>query len=42
MKQTIITADIVASYSMCPRKAYLLLYGKQKDAPHEYVQILAK
>ena len=42
MKSIIITTDIVVAYSLCPRKAYLLLYGKDKGSIHEYVQILAE
>src|SRR5262245_30451221 len=35
-----ITTDIVAAYSQCPRKAYLLLFSPDKGEPHEYIQIL--
>ncbi len=36
----IISTDVFAAYSQCPRKAYLLLFTKQKGKPHEYDQIL--
>ena len=36
----IITSEIVVAYSLCPRKAFLLLEGKEKGTPHEYVEIL--
>ena len=36
----IITSEIVVAYSLCPRKAFLLLEGKEKGKPHEYVEIL--
>ena len=36
----IITAEVVVAYSLCPRKAFLLLEGKEKGKPHEYVEIL--
>jgi len=39
MKKTI-TSEIVVAYSLCPRKAFLLLEGKGKGKPHEYVEIL--
>ena len=38
--EPIITSDVVAAYSQCPRKAYLLLFSPDKGEPHEYVQIL--
>src|SRR5712691_13386310 len=37
-----ITSEVVVAYAQCPRKAYFLLFGQDKDAPHEYVQILAQ
>jgi predicted RecB family nuclease len=40
--EPIITSDVVAAYSQCPRKAYLLLFSPDKGEPHEYVQILAQ
>ena len=36
----IITSEIVVAYSLCPRKAFLLLEGEEKGKPHEYVEIL--
>jgi len=36
---TPITLDIVEAYSLCPRKACLLLIGKPLGVPHEYVHI---
>jgi hypothetical protein len=35
-----ITSDIVEAYSLCPRKAFLLLRGDQAGPPHEYVRII--
>jgi predicted RecB family nuclease len=35
-----ITSDIVEAFSLCPRKAFLLLRGEQAGAPHEYVRII--
>jgi predicted RecB family nuclease len=35
-----ITSEILAAYSQCPRKAYLLLCTRDKGTPHEYVDIL--
>lgn len=32
-----ITPDIAAAYSLCKRKAFLLLQGEQGDSPHQYV-----
>lgn len=39
MKQ-IITPNFVESYSLCPRKAFLLMAGASNLGPHEYVQII--
>jgi len=36
----LITSDLVAAYSQCQRKAYLLLKGKVKGDQHEYECIL--
>jgi predicted RecB family nuclease len=36
---TPITLDIVEAYSLCPRKACLLLISKPLGVPHEYVHI---
>jgi hypothetical protein len=36
---TPITLDIVEAYSLCPRKACLLLNGEPLGVPHEYVHI---
>ncbi|MEP1080096.1 IS66 family transposase [Leptolyngbya sp. PL-A3] len=38
----VITSEVLQSYSLCPRKAYLLMYGKDKGTLHEYEQILRK
>src|SRR5215475_1896917 len=38
MKQ-IITTDLVEAYSLCPRKAFLLMAGEPNPGPHEYVRI---
>src|SRR3990172_4126114 len=35
-----ITSDIAEAYSLCPRKAFLLLRGEQVGLPHEYVRII--
>ena len=34
------TSEVVVAHSQCPRKAYLLLYGRSPGQPHEYVRIL--
>ncbi len=36
----VITSEVLQAYSLCPRKAFLLLYGNQRGTPHEYEQIL--
>ncbi len=38
----VITSEVVQAYSLCPRKAYLLMYGKEQGTLHEYEQILIK
>jgi hypothetical protein len=38
MKQ-IITTDLVEAYSLCPRKAFLLMAGESNPGPHEYVRM---
>jgi predicted RecB family nuclease len=35
----IITSEVLKAYSLCPRKAYLLMSGKKKGKLHEYEQI---
>jgi hypothetical protein len=35
----IITTDLVEAYSLCPKKAFLLMAGEPNPGPHEYVQI---
>src|SRR6266480_1609840 len=35
-----ITSEIVVAYSLCPRKAYLLLCTDEQGMPHEYMCIL--
>jgi predicted RecB family nuclease len=35
----IITTDLVEAYSLCPRKAFLLMAGEPNPGPHEYVRI---
>ncbi|NOT57910.1 MAG: TM0106 family RecB-like putative nuclease, partial [Deltaproteobacteria bacterium] len=37
---TSLTPELVAAYSLCPRKAFLLLRGDAGDPPHEYVKLL--
>jgi predicted RecB family nuclease len=39
MKQ-IITSNLVESYSLCPRKAFLLMVGVTNLGPHEYMRII--
>jgi len=34
-----ISTDLVAAYSVCKRKAFLLLRGDSGDAPHEFVRL---
>ncbi len=34
-----ITADLVEAYSLCPRKAFLLMAREPNPGPHEYVRI---
>ena len=36
-----ITPDVVVAYTLCPRKAYLLLCTDDQGAPHDYPRILA-
>jgi predicted RecB family nuclease len=38
----LITSDIVEAYSLCLRKAFMLLRGEQMMAPHEYPQIIVQ
>jgi predicted RecB family nuclease len=40
MESKSITTELAVAYSLCPRKGYLLLCGKEKGSIHEYVQIL--
>ena len=35
-----ITSEIVEAYSLCPRKAFLLLRGEAERDPHEYVSLI--
>jgi predicted RecB family nuclease len=35
----IITTDLVEAYSLCPRKAFLLMAGEPNPGPHEYVRM---
>ena len=35
-----ITSEILVAYSLCPRKAYLLLYSNEKRTDHEYTHII--
>jgi predicted RecB family nuclease len=35
-----ITADLVEAYSLCPRKAFLLMAGDPNPGPHEYVRMI--
>jgi predicted RecB family nuclease len=37
-----ITTGLVEAYSLCPRKAFLLMAGEPNPSPHEYVQITAE
>ena len=36
-----ITPDVVVAYTLCPRKAYLLLCTDEQGSPHDYPRILA-
>jgi hypothetical protein len=36
----IITSSLVESYSLCPRKAFLLMVGITNLEPHEYMRII--
>ena len=36
-----ITPDVVVAYSLCPRKAYLLLCTEEHGVPHEYQLVVA-
>jgi hypothetical protein len=38
----VITSEVLQAYSLCPRKAYLLMYGKEREIPHEYEEILRR
>ena len=38
----VITPEVLQSYFLCPRKAYLLMYGQEQGKLHEYEQILIK
>ncbi|MHC5762440.1 hypothetical protein [Nostoc sp.] len=38
----VITSEVLQAYSLCPRKAYLLMYGKERRTLHEYEQIVIK
>ena len=35
-----ITPELVAAYSLCQRKSFLLLRGDTGDCPHEYVTLI--
>ncbi len=36
----IITSEIIIAYSQCPRKAYLLMFNKEKGISSEYIELL--
>lgn len=38
----VITPELVAAYSVCPRKAFLMLRGDQAESLHEYVSVIAR
>ena len=38
----VITSEVLQAYSLCPRKAYLLMYGQERGTLHEYEQILIR
>ncbi|VEP17141.1 hypothetical protein H1P_5580002 [Hyella patelloides LEGE 07179] len=38
----VITSEVLQAYFLCPRKAYLLMYGKEQGTVHEYEQILTR
>ena len=35
-----VTAELVEAYSLCPRKAFLLMAGEPNPGPHEYVRMI--
>jgi predicted RecB family nuclease len=35
-----VTAELVEAYSLCPRKAFLLMAGEPNQGPHEYMRII--
>lgn len=35
-----VTTELVEAYSLCPRKAFLLMAAEPNPGPHEYVQII--
>ena len=35
-----ITPELVVAYSLCPRKAFLMLRGDQAEHLHEYVNVI--
>jgi hypothetical protein len=35
-----ITTDLVEAYSLCPRKAFLLMAGEPNPGAHEYVRVI--
>src|SRR2546425_612623 len=40
MTMTIITNEIAVAYSLCQRKAFLLLHSEDSVAPHDYVPVI--
>ncbi len=36
----IITVGLVEAYSLCPRKAFLLMAGEPNPGPHEFVRMI--
>ena len=35
-----VTAELVEAYSLCPRKAFLLMAGEPNPGPHEYLRMI--
>jgi predicted RecB family nuclease len=40
MTMTTITNEIAVAYSLCQRKAFLLLHSEDKGAPHDYLRVI--
>lgn len=38
--EIIITSEVFVAYSLCPRKAFLMLFSDDKGTPHDYTRII--